>query len=430
MSNELHWGGISGKSLIKAVVSDIWMVFAVMIITYLGLGIAGDMRETPSYTSGAVVAVYPLNKMYTLEASSGALETVSAVNEVFNSEMFRIGLRERLAEPADFSLYSYQMNRTYILMLSVSSSTPENAYQILRTALDYYEEISSHLVGESHLEILTEPNFPLSASNYSKIRKYQPLLTLFMGFVMGCFLILMYVMRKTYKTPSAIRRYYKNVRFFKVKASGKNGRKNKKKSGRVPNQEAMKKTALELLQRLRAKNGRSILVTSAAPNEGKTEITVSLASEMADLGKSVIIMETDSENSEIAEYFGISDNQSEYTLSDLLQDVVDLGSVAADIPDQSIKIVFANKINTQDDFHFTTKDIERILEQAEKLADVVLVDGCIWTGSRDERNWKEAADASLVICRQDNADFYEVDHMMTDFQENNPDFLGCVLYGF
>ena len=92
MSKEMHWGGINGKSLCKAIFADIWMVFAVMVIIYLGLGIAGNLRNTPSYTSSAVVAVYPFNQMYTLENSSSALETVGAVNEVLNSEMFRTGL--------------------------------------------------------------------------------------------------------------------------------------------------------------------------------------------------------------------------------------------------------------------------------------------------------------------------------------------------
>lgn len=432
MSNEFHWGGINGKGICKAVLSDIWMVFAVMVITYLSLGIVGSMQYTPSYTSSAVVAVYPFNKMYTLDASSGALESVGAVNEVFNSDMFRTGLKERLTESVDFSLYSSQIDGTYILMLSASSSTPENAYKTLRAALDYYGEISSRLVGDSHLEILTEPDFPVSASNTSKILKIQPLATLFMGFAMAGFLVLMYVMRRTYKSTSAIQSYYKNIRFFRVRASGsdRQNRRNKRKSGSVPNQEAMRKASLELLQMLRAKHGKSIFITSAALGEGKTDITVSLAKELVNFGRSVLIMETDPENSDMPEQLGMSENQPGYMLSDLLQDGVDLESVAVDIPDQGFKIVFANKINTQDDFPCMLQDVEKILEQAKKFADVILVDGCVWTGSRDERLWKGATDTSLAVCRQDKADFYKIDQMMTDFQENNTGFLGCVLYGF
>lgn len=413
MFNELHWGGINGKGLCKAVISDIWMVFAVMVITYLGLGIMESMRYTPSYTSSMAVAVYPFNKMSTLESSSDALGTVGAANEVFNSEMFRTGLKDRMTESADFSLYSYQIDRTHILMLSASSSSPETAYQTLLTAVDYYGEISSGLVGESQLEIVTKPDFPVPASNDSKLQKYRPLLGLFMGFAMGCFLVLMYVIRKTYKSPSAIRRYYKNVRFFKVKASAsrKRSRRNKVTSRRVPNRETMKRTALELMQMLRAKNGRSILVTSAAFGEGKTEITVCLARELACSGKSVVILETDLENKEI-------------------QERVDFESSTASFPDGSIKVVLANGINAQNDFHDTAKDVENILEQTEKLADVVLVDGGVWNGSRDAWIWKEAADASLAICRQDVADFYAIDQMMTELQENRSDFLGCILYGF
>ena len=432
MSNEIHWGGINVKSLCKAILPDIWMVFAAMVIAFLGLGIAGNMRYTPSYTSNAVVAVYPFNQMYTLEASSSALETVSAINEVLNSEIFRTGLDDRLAEPADYSLYSQQIYRTFILKLSVSSSSPENAYRILRAALDYYDEISSHLVGDSHLEILTEPDFPSSTYNDSKILKHRPLLTLFTGFVMAGFLVMIYAGRKTYKTASTIKRRYKKVRFFRVEASAsdKHSRRNKGRSGSVPDQETMRKTALEVLQMLRAMKGRSILITSAAHNEGKTEVTVSLARELTGSGKSVLILETDSENTVISEHLDVSDILPGYTLSVLTQDGTDLESVAAAIPDRSVRVLFAHN-NTHDDFApYMAEDVGKMLERAEKLADVILVDGCIWTGSGDDRTWRDAADTSLAVCRQDTADFYAIDRMMTDLWEKDSGFLGCVLYGF
>lgn len=432
MSNEIHWGGINGKSLIKAVVSDIWMVFAVMVITYLGLGMAGNIMDTPSFTSRAVVAVYPFNQMYTLEASSSALETVGTVNDVFNSEMFRTGLETRLPEPADYSLHSRQIDRTSILMLSVSSSSPENSYQILRAAMDYFKEISSHLVGESYLEILTDPDFPTSSTSESKILKYRSILTLLMGFAATGFLVLIYAMRKTYKSLSAIRRRFKNVRFFKVAAvsSDKRGRRNKGKSKSISNQETFRKTALELWQMLRAKKGRSIFITSASHDEGKTEITISLARELAGLGKSVLILENDPDNIDISEYLKNSDNLPWHTLSEFLQSGVHLENVSADERDQSIKIVFINKTDSDTGFNNMTADVERILQQAETIADVILVDGCIWTGLKEERMLRETADTSLAICMQDKADFNTVDQMITDLQENDPGFLGCVLNGF
>lgn len=413
MSNELHWGGINSKSLCRAIAIDIWMVFAVIVIAYLGLGIADSVLNTPSYTASTVVAVYPFNKMYTPEASSGALETVSSVNSVFNSDMFRTGLEERLKESVDFSLTSQQIRGTYILMLSVSSPSPENAYKILQFALDYYREISAHLVGDSYLEILTGPDFPSSITNDSKILKYRPLLSLLMGFAMGCFLLLMYMMRKTYKTASAIRKSYRNVRFFRITASAskKNKSRNKRKSVIVPNPETIRKTAIELIQILRDKKAKSVYITSAASGEGKTEITVSLSRELAVSGKSVLILETDPENSEI-------------------QDYVDFERMSAGLPDQSIKVMYADKNKMQDDYSSMLKEVEKVLEQSEVLADIILVDGRTWTGSRDDLIWKETADTSLAVCRQDKADFYAIDRMMTDLRKNNSELLGCVLYGF
>ncbi len=432
MSKEMHWGGINGKSLFKAVVSDIWMVFAVMVITYLGLGIAGNLRDKPAFTSSATVAVYPFNQMYTLESSSSALETVGTVNEVFNSEMFSMGLNARLAEPADYYLYSHQIDRTSILMLSVSSSSPENAYKILRAAMDYYGEISSHLVGDSYLEILSDPDFPTSPTNDSRILKHRTLLTLLMGFAAVCLLVLMYVMRKTYKSASAIQRCYKNVRFFRTlaPAPNKRSRKNKGKSGSLLNQESMRKTVMELWQMLRAKKGNSVFITSAAYDEGKTDITVSLARGLADLGKTVLILETDPDNTGITEQPDVSDDLKRYTLSEFLEDGTSTENGDGDRREQNIGVVFANSINVEDDFHNIAADVESIFKKAETFADVILVEGCVWTGAAEEQIWKEAADTALAVCRQDKADFNAIDKMMTDLQETNSRFLGCVLYGF
>ena len=372
MLNELHWGGINVKSLFKAVLPNLWMAFAVIVIVYIGLGIAGNKMYTPSYTSSTVVAVYPLDEMNTIEASAQAVDTVSALNEVINSEMFKTGLKDRLDESVDFYLHSQQIRSTYILMLSVSSSSPQNAYQTIRAALDYFNEISSHLVGDSHLEILTEPDFPIAAPNDSKILKYRPLLSLFIGFAMVGFLALIYIIRRTYKTSSAIQNYYKNVRFFRFtpSASEKDSRRKKRKTGSQRNQATLRKTALELLQMLRARNAKSLFITSAAHGEGKTVITESLKKEFEDFGKSVIELKPD-------------------------------------------------MINTQNDFSDLAKEVEDLLERSKDQADVILIDGCIWTGSGDELIWAEAADISLAVCRQDKADFYAIDRMITDLSEKD-----------
>ena len=201
------------------------------------------------------------------------------------------------------------------------------------------------------------------------------------------------------------------MRFFRISdyVPEKGSRKEKKNSDNVPDQETVRKTALELRQMLRAKSANSIFVTSAAPDEGKTDITVSLARELARSGKSVIILETDPEKTDLQEKINLE---------------------VVDIPDKSINVVFADKDTAQDDFSENKQKVELIKKMTENFADIVLVDGCIWNGGREELSWIDATEATLAVCRQDKANFYAIDRMMTDLQENDPGFLGCVLYGF
>ena len=44
--------------------------------------------------------------------------------------------------------------------------------------------------------------------------------------------------------------------------------------------------------------------------------------------------------------------------------------------------------------------------------------------------WKEAASASIVLCKQEDAEFFKVDEMLSDLQKGDTYFAGCVLFGF
>ena len=65
-----------------------------------------------------------------------------------------------------------------------------------------------------------------------------------------------------------------------------------------------------------------------------------------------------------------------------------------------------------------------------EYADFVLVDGAAMFPSNYAQIWQEAADASIALCRQDNAVFSKVDQMLSTLQSLDTYFVGCVLSGF
>ena len=83
-----------------------------------------------------------------------------------------------------------------------------------------------------------------------------------------------------------------------------------------------------------------------------------------------------------------------------------------------------------EDISYSIDDVKRVLLQCQEQADVVLINGAALYPSHDVQIWHEAADASIALCRQDDAGFFEVDTMLRDLQKGDTYFAGCVLFGF
>ena len=364
MFNGFRWGGISVRGLIRTLLPDVWMVIAAMIITYLAIGIVGPLAYTPEYEVNTIAAVYPDNKLSAADSSSDRIDAAAAVNGVLGSSAFREGLEELLGESEDRTFENFCVKNTNLVSITVRSSSAEDAYNSIRTLIDYYNEMAGRLTGNGVMEIVEQPKIPEEPSNSPLLLNYRLLLTLFMGFATGAFLVFLYMIRKTYKTAGAVQRQYKDARFFLIPGAptGKFGFAGRRQKRKALRQNALGITAEELRQMLHALGGKSILISSCAKEEGTAEFACELAEELESSGRSVLLLEADFDTAGLTKKLEKEGNLPEQGILDVLLGRCSVKDVCVRHNEKNILTAYAGLWNAHEDsqFSYTPEDAERV----------------------------------------------------------------------
>ena len=425
MTDDFLWGGISIRKFFRLLLRNFWMVITIIIITFLGLSFVDNQTYTPSYTSTAVVAVYPVSLSYryhTIENVYNLSSKTEDMSSVFNSDLFQTGFHNQDPSLQDCTIDCYQIPNSDLLVMHATSSTPENAFKGIRAALDYYSQFSGGMAGEAEIKILLGPKEPYLLVGDSKIHNNRSLLCVLSGLMMAGLLLFMYVVRRTYKTEHSIRKRYKNVRFFSLPFMNKAAKKNR--------QDPMKKLALEIRQVLHKCNKNSLLVTSCADEKSGNAFISALARELAEQKETVILIGTEAWQQDGVPGSDASDDAEKHTLLDILQRKCTVKDAMIYREDLKVQCIPCDSNSIDEDIFYSIDDVRRVLADCQEHGNIVLVNGEAMYPSHYAQIWKEASGASIALCKQEDAEFFEVDKMLSDLQKGDTYFAGCVLFGF
>ena len=422
MTEDFLWGGMNIKKFSRILIRNIWMIIAVMIITYLGLDLVDQRTYKPRYTSSAVVAIYPTassSRYHTIETISDLSSKTEYVSSVLNSDLFQSGFHNYHPSLQDCSVESTQIAYTDLLVLHSTSGRQENAFKGIRAALDYYSQIWQDVIDNLEIKIVFGPEAPYDISGGSKIQKYRPLLCLLSGLMMIGILLLMYLARKTYKTEHCIKKRYKDVRFFSLPFIRSGSKYKKSIFSNNNSREPIRKLALEIKQVLHKCNKSTLFVTSFADKEGGTAVISELARELAEQDENVILIET-----EFLKHNGTAEPDSSEdikmnTLLDVLQQKCTVKDAMHYSEELKVHCIQRGPDSNDEDDLYSIDNVKRLLSNCLEYADIVLVNGAGWYPSHDAQIWHEAADASIALCQQEDADFFKVDKLLSDLQKGS-----------
>ena len=427
------WGGINLRKLFAFFLKNFWMVITAMLITYLGLGLIDQRTNNPAYTYRAVAAVYPMSSSYrfhTIENSYDLSNKTNVIGSVLNSEIFQSEFHNQYPDFQDFTIDCTQIANTDLLVLHATSSKAENASEGIQAAIEFFSKFSGNVTGNADIKIIYRQNAPTLAGDSSKIQSNRSKLSVLSGMMVAGLFILMHVLKKTYKTEGSLRKRFKNVRFFslpiiKSELESKKGLFSKKNS-----LDPIKILTLEIKQALHKRGKKSLFVTSYADQAGGGVFLSELARELAKQNENVILIGRNALQRDVVSGPEESDGRKQHSISDVIHRQCTVKDALFYNEELKVYCIQCDPDSIGEDISYSVDDARRVLGECLRYTNLVLLDGTAMFSSHYAQIWQEAVDASVALCRSEDADYFKVDQMLNNLQESDTYFAGCVLSGF
>ena len=323
----------------KGIVKFWWLVVILGILVSLLMSVTSYSRFRPVYEASATFTVNTETMSLTGEGlpsytyiydNATASNLADTFPYILSSDILTEAIRDDLNIsyiPAALSASS--VSSTNMFILTAKGSDPQKTYDVLVSAMKNYPNAAKYIVGNVKLAVIVEPQIPTEPVN--KFTYKVAFKGFGTGFLIGAAWIFIYALfRKTIKTKSDISQKLKLETVGIIpEVSFKRYKNQEADTSILIRNERIGKGFLESVRVMRnsfihmIKDGEKVvMVTSTAPGEGKTSVTVNLALSLADSGKKVLLVDADLRNPSVAQALAIDKDKIEY------DDIQDMYSVA------------------------------------------------------------------------------------------------------
>lgn len=447
-SNTVNNDSANSTVELKVLISDIWRGIvkfgwiAVALAVLLG-GLQfyrSYVRFTPIYTVSATFTVQTENKVLSGEDGVSAYSfyynrnTADQLANVFphiisspiliNHVCKDLGVKSM---PATVSAAC--IADTNMVTLTATGTDSQLTYDTLLSVIENYSSVADYIIGRTKLVIISDPVLPESPSNKMAWRS-SVLRAALIGGVIGIGWIMVYaILRKTIRTKEDIRNVLnQNCVGVLPQVIFKKYRR-KINTDVILTNPLIGNDFLESLRLLRSsvqktlKDGEKVvMVTSTAPDEGKSVVTVNLASIFAKNEGRILVVDCDLRDSGISTLVdeamrnGKADKETDLYI---IRHVDALGFDLLSFKDGGRKLQSIIRAST----------LKTVFEELKPDYDLILVDTPPCGIISDATIIAGAADAVLYIIRQDIVMQTSIRTGINAMLETGTKLLGCILNG-
>jgi capsular exopolysaccharide synthesis family protein len=202
------------------------------------------------------------------------------------------------------------------------------------------------------------------------------------------------------------------------------GKKNQLLNQKPEDADAFRRIYVNLLAKTAGKPLKTILVSSAQPEEGKSAVLSNLACSIANAGFKVIAVDADLRRPRLHAYFEL-DNKTGIT--DLLSNDLTLHEVIQDSHVKELRVITSGEKLLMSSDDLPKEAMQRVFTYLKQLCDYVLIDSPASLGVSDTVVLATMVDAVLLVVRPEFVQREALQYSYQHFVDVNANMIGVVL---
>ncbi len=426
--------------------SRMWKVVLFLVLAGAILfGIRANVRYTARYTASSTFTVNITQEQGENALSGSFFDNAAAeqMAKTFPHILTSGVLQRRVAEQLSIDSVpgSIQVNvteNTNLLTLSVTDIDAERAYRTLQAVIDCYPSVSEVIVGKVELNMLDETKIPTEPDNPKTLKRDVAkggLLGMAAGLV---FLAVLAFFNQTIRREEDCEKKLNQRCLGTIPKMHHRKRSRKKEVYSSIADEKIKPEFVEAFRNIRNKveysareNGiKSILITSALANEGKSTVAVNLALSLVQSGKKVVLVDCDLRNPSDSNILHMGERKGlfQYLKGEIKLNEAVVSGREADFRDfPKLLYLPAGSADPEGTELFDTPAMKRAIDSLEEEADYVILDSAPLGLLADAGVLAQYVDGTILIVKKDFARADFIFRGLEQIAEYKVHIMGCVL---
>ena len=396
-------------TIVKCIIKDILQRWILIVAVMIVFGSVFDFMKTVTY-----VPQYGTSMTATLSGGEDTFKNIDKVQSyvntldyIMNSNNAKSYVKKKM--PISKTTYKAEvtLKQANVVKIKVTADTKREAYFSIKLLNDWYKENTERYSFPYNITVLKESKFSTKPVNPNSHIKNFLIGAVGSGFVLSCLLGLYFFLRDTIKSEEEVENKLDTRLYAKLPFEVK-----KREDAR--NKKAILITSLktsfffrESINKLRSKveassdkhGYKTIMVTSAYENEGKSTVTANLALALAKNGHKTILVDTDFNKPAVFKIFELDGSKS---LNKAIEGTSSWSSQV--VSDRSgLDLLPCSQDTLKSEILTNSKKLDEIMKELREEYDFVIVDTCPAYYLNESMAMNELVDATLFVVRQDYA---------------------------
>lgn len=371
---------------------------------------------------------------YSYYYNSGvAKQAVTTFPYLLESDVMRELICQKLGTSSiNGSISASSIDSTNFFLLTVTSSSAEDAYDIIRAVMEVYPQVSQKVIGETQLVVKREPTLATEPFNSSEDWKHATLAAAERGLLLGLAIILvMAAMRRTVIESTDMKKVLNLSCLARIPNITPKKRKSSAATGLLITQQEPDSAFCEAFRMLRLKLQRQmteedkvLMFTSTLPSEGKSSLAANTALALTQNGKRVLLVDADLRAPSTKATLGIT--QESVGLSEYLSGEVSKVHFLR-YQDTSLYLFAGDEANTAPSDILRREVLEKMMEPLRDMFDYVVLDTPPCEMMADAITIGAYADRVIYVIREDYAPISRICDCVQSLSESGANVCGYVL---